>query len=72
LLCLSPGLTVPSHPHPVFEITPRQLLGKAHLPTVEEGDDAGAAAYSRSSMESFSPRSPFDEPFEMLIHIIKR
>ena len=36
LLCLSPGLTVPPHSHPGFEITLQPLLGKALLPTRRE------------------------------------
>jgi len=74
LLCLSRGLTVPPHSHPGFDITLQPLKGKALLPI----DGAGEITLSAGQIlfvdgaASFSPRNPFDEDFEMLIHLVKR
>ena len=74
LLCLSPGLTVPPHSHPGFEITLQPLLGKALLPTGDGNEivlEPGRIVFVDGA-QSFSPRNPFDEPFQMLIHLVKR
>ena len=74
LLCLSRGLTVPPHSHPGFEITLQPLKGKAILP-VDEGKEItlvpGQIIFVDGAI-SFSPRNPFEEDFEMLIHLVKR
>jgi quercetin dioxygenase-like cupin family protein len=74
LLCLSAGLTVPPHSHPGFDITLQPLKGKAILPT-EGGMEITlkpGEAYFLDGAISFNPRNPFEEDFEMLIHLIKR
>jgi quercetin dioxygenase-like cupin family protein len=74
LLCLSAGLTVPPHSHPGFDITLQPLKGKALLP-VDGGKEVellpGQIFFVDGAM-SFSPHNPFDEDFEMLIHLVKR
>jgi quercetin dioxygenase-like cupin family protein len=74
LLCLSGGLTVPPHSHPGFDVTLQPLKGKAILPV-----DGGKAItlipgelLFVDGAASFSPRNPFDEDFEMLIHMVRR
>ena len=74
LLCLSAGLTVPPHSHPGFEITLQPLKGKALLP-IEGGADViltPGEFYTVDGSISFNPRNPFQEDFEMLIHLIKK
>jgi quercetin dioxygenase-like cupin family protein len=74
LLCLSPGLTVPPHTHPGFEVTLQPLRGKAVLPTADGGDlvlEPGRI-YLVDGAQSFNPKNPYAEPFQMLIHLIKR
>src|SRR5688572_20218674 len=74
LLCLSGGLTVPPHSHPGFDITLQPLKGKAVLP-IDGGKEIalvpGQIVIVDGAM-SFNPRNPFDEDFEMLIHLVKR
>jgi len=74
LLCLSAGLTVPPHSHPEFEITLQPLKGKAILP-LDNGKEImlipGEVLFVDGAI-SFNPRNPFEEDFEMLIHLIKR
>jgi quercetin dioxygenase-like cupin family protein len=74
LLCLSAGLAVPPHAHPGFDVTLQPLKGKALLP-VEGGEDVtlvpGEIVFADGA-SSFSPKNPFDEDFEMLIHLIRR
>ena len=73
LLCLSSGLTVPPHSHPGFEITLQPLKGKALLPiNGEEIMLVPGEIFFVDGEVSFSPRNPFDENFEMLIHLIER
>ncbi len=74
LLCLSGGLTVPSHSHPGFEITLQPLKGKAILPIDGEKDImlVPGQIFFVDGAISFSPRNPFDEDFEMLIHLVRR
>jgi len=74
LLCLSAGLTVPPHSHPGFEITLLPLRGKAILPidNSKEITLIPGEVFLVDGAISFSPRNPFDEDFEMLIHLIKR
>jgi quercetin dioxygenase-like cupin family protein len=74
LLCLSGGLTVPPHSHPGFDVTLQPLKGKAILPT-----DGGTEItlipgemFFVDGAASFSPSNPFDEDFEMLIHLVRR
>lgn len=74
LLCLSPGLTVPPHSHPGFEVTLQPLSGKALLPVADGREvtlEPGRITFVDGA-ESFSPRNPFPEPFQMLIHLVKR
>jgi quercetin dioxygenase-like cupin family protein len=74
LLCLSAGLTVPPHSHPGFEVTLQPLRGKSILP-IDGGKEIilePGEVYFVDGAVSFSPRNPFDEDFEMLIHLIKR
>ena len=74
LLCLSRGLTVPPHSHPGFEVTLQPLRGKAILP-IDDGTEITLTAgeiFFADGASSFSPKNPFDEDFEMLIHLIKR
>jgi len=74
LLCLSAGLTVPPHSHPGFEITLQPLKGKAIL-QLEDGKEITlmpGEVYFVDGAISFNPRNPFEEDFEMLIHLIKR
>ena len=74
LLCLSPGLTVPPHSHPGFEITLQPLRGKAVMSTPEGVDIElqPGEIYFTDGAASFSPRNPFGEEFEMLIHLVKK
>ncbi len=74
LLCLSAGLNVPTHSHPGFEVTLQPLKGKAIL-TIEEGKEITlmpGEVYFLDGAFPFNPRNPFDEDFEMLIHLIKK
>ena len=74
LLCLSGGLTVPPHSHPGFEITLQPLKAKAILP-MDEGKEitlVPGQIFFVDGAISFSPRNPFEEDFEMLIHLVKR
>ena len=74
LLCLSGGLTVPPHSHPGFEVTLQPLRGKAILP-IDGGNEITlipGEIYFADGAISFSPKNPFDEDFEMLIHLVKR
>ena len=74
LLCLSAGLTVPPHSHPGFDITLQPLKGRAILP-LDGGEEInlvpGHILFVDGAL-SFSPRNPFDEDFEMLIHLVLR
>lgn len=74
LLCLSAGLVVPPHSHPGFDITLQVLKGKAILPVGGENEITlkPGEVYFMDGAISFNPRNPFDEDFEMLIHLIKR
>jgi quercetin dioxygenase-like cupin family protein len=74
LLCLGPGLDVPPHSHPGFEITLQPLLGRAVLPMSDGKElvlEPGRILFVDGA-ESFSPRNPSGEPFQMLIHLVKR
>jgi len=74
LLCLSPGLSVPPHSHPGFEITLQPLSGKALLPTAEGGEaslEPGRIVFVDGGQD-FNPRNPYSEPFQMLIHLVKK
>jgi quercetin dioxygenase-like cupin family protein len=74
LLCLSAGLTVPPHSHPEFEITLQPLKGKAMLP-IDGGTEVplvpGQILFLDGAL-SFGIRNPFEDDFEMLIHLVKR
>ena len=74
LLCLSAGLTVPPHSHPGFEVTLQPLKGKAVLRTADGKEITllPGEIYFADGADSFSPENPFDQDFEMLIHLIKR
>jgi len=74
LLCLSPGIAVPPHSHPGFEVTLQPLRGKAVLPAADGTElvlEAGRI-YFVDGAESFSPKNRFAEPFQMLIHLVKK
>ena len=74
LLCLSAGLSVPPHSHPGFEVTLQPLKGKAILPIDGEKEimlNAGEIYFIDGAV-SFSPRNPFDEDFQMLIHLVRQ
>jgi quercetin dioxygenase-like cupin family protein len=74
LLCLSPGLGVPPHSHPGFDVTLQPLLGKAVLPGAggQELVLEPGRLYFAEGTESFNPTNPYAEPFQMLIHLVKR
>lgn len=74
LLCLSAGLSVPPHSHPGFEVTLQPLLGRAVLPGeggMELVLEPGRLYFVDGAL-SFNPRNPYAEPFQMLIHLVKR
>lgn len=74
LLCLAPGLTVTPHSHPGFEVTLQPLRGKAKL-TLEGGEEVTleqGSIYLAPGEGTFSPRNPYVEPFQMLIHLVKK
>lgn len=74
LLCLTPGLAVPPHTHPGFEITLQPLRGKALLPMPDGGElvlEPGRI-YFVDGAHSFSPDNRHAEPFQMLIHLVKK
>ncbi len=74
LLCLPAGVSVPPHSHPGFEVTLQPLKGKAILPA-EGGQEVvlepGRIHFADGAL-SFNPRNPYGEPFQMLIHLVKR
>ena len=74
LLCLSPGLAVPPHSHPGFEITLQPLRGKALLPVQgkEEILLVPGEVFFVDDATTFNPRNPFEEDFVMLIHLVKK
>ena len=75
LLCLSAGLSVPPHSHPGFEITLQPLCGKAVLPTGEGNEmvlKPGEIYFFADGAKTFNPKNPFSEPFQMLIHLVKK
>ena len=74
LLCLSAGLSVPPHTHPGFEVTLQPLRGKAVLPTEDGGEVVlePGQIYFVDGARSFNPTNPHAEPFQMLIHLVKR
>jgi quercetin dioxygenase-like cupin family protein len=74
LLCLSGGLTVPPHTHPGFEVTLQPLQGRAVLPMPDgpELELEPGRIYWVDGAQSFSPRNPHSEPFQMLIHLVKK
>ena len=74
LLCLPAGLAVPPHSHPGFEITLQPLCGKAVLPS-DDGKELvlePGRLYFVDGARNFNPRNPHAEPFQMLIHLIKK
>jgi quercetin dioxygenase-like cupin family protein len=74
LLCLAGGLTVPPHSHPGFDVTLQPLKGKAILP-IESGKEitlVPGEIWFVDGATSFSPRNPFDDDFELLIHLVRR
>jgi len=74
LLCLSGGLTVPPHSHPGFDVTLQPLKGKAILPMdgAREITLIPGEILFVDGATSFNPSNPFDEDFEMLIHLVRR
>ena len=66
--------TVPPHSHPGFEITLQPVKGKAILPLADgrEITLAPGEVLFVDGAASFNLRNPFDEDFEMLIHLIKK
>ncbi len=74
LLCLASGQEVLPHRHPGFEITLQPLRGKAELP-LPDGTKALLTPGMFIAVEDgdfpFNPSNPFEENFEMLIHLIK-
>jgi quercetin dioxygenase-like cupin family protein len=74
LLCLGPGLSVPPHSHPGFEITLQPLRGRAvmQVPDGAEVELKPGEIYFADGALSFHPRNPFGEEFEMLIHLVKK
>jgi len=74
LLCLSAGLAVPPHTHPGFEVTLQPLRGKAVLPTADGSELAlePGRLYCLDGAQSFNPKNPHPEPFQMLIHLVKK
>jgi quercetin dioxygenase-like cupin family protein len=74
LLCLSAGLAVPPHTHPGFEITLQPLRGRAVLPA-EDGSEMllePGRIYFVDGAQSFNPKNAHTEPFQMLIHLIRK
>jgi quercetin dioxygenase-like cupin family protein len=74
LLCLSAGLTVTPHSHPGFEVTLQPIKGKGLLP-LEDGKEITLSPGEIVFMDgaaSFSPRNPFNEDFQLLIHLVKK
>jgi len=74
LLCLAPGTGVPSHSHEGFEVTLVPLAGKAVAPKADGTDvllEPGQVYFAEGS-GSFGFQNPHPEPFQMLIHLIKK
>jgi quercetin dioxygenase-like cupin family protein len=74
LLCLSPGAEVPGHSHEGFEVTLVPLSGKAVAPKSDGSElalEPGQVHFAEGS-ESFGFRNPHPEPFQMLIHLIRK
>ena len=74
LLCLSPGVSVPPHSHPGHEITLQPLRGKAKFPlgmgqeiTLQPGE-----IFFLDGAISLNIKNPFEEDFQMLIHLVKK
>ena len=74
LLCLAAGQEVPPHRHPGFEITLQPLRGQAELP-MPDGSTALLKPGMFIAVEDgdfpFNPSNPFEENFEMLIHLVE-
>ena len=73
LLCLLPGGAVPNHTHEGFEVTLVPLRGKAAVARAD-GDDQvlePGQVHCAKGAETFGFRNPHDEPFQMLIHLVK-
>jgi quercetin dioxygenase-like cupin family protein len=74
LLCLAPGTAAPPHSHPGFEVTLQPLRGKAAFRT-ESGEEVilePGAIYFAQGEGTFNPRNSYSEPFQMLIHLVKK
>ena len=74
LLCLAPGARVPSHSHEGFEVTLVPLAGKAVAPEADGTEvvlEPGRVHFAEGS-GSFGFQNPHAEPFQMLIHLIKK
>ena len=74
LLCLAPGTSVPSHGHEGFEVTLVPLAGKGVAPK-EDGTELAlepGQVHFAGGSETFGFRNPHPEPFQMLIHLVKK
>jgi quercetin dioxygenase-like cupin family protein len=74
LLCLAPGTAAPPHSHPGFEVSLQPLRGRAIF-QVEGGEEVilePGAIYFAQGEGTFNPRNPHAEPFQMLIHLVKK
>ena len=74
LLCLSIGAIVPPHSHPGYEVTLQPLKGKAKFPMgmnqemlLQPGE-----FYFMDGETSIYLKNPFEENFQMLIHLVKK
>lgn len=75
LLCLSPGLSVPPHTHPGFEITLQPLRGRGVMPAPDGSEvelKPGEVYFFADGAFSFNPKNPYLEEFVMLIHLVKK
>ncbi|MFI5252200.1 MAG: cupin domain-containing protein [Bacteroidota bacterium] len=74
MLCLSPGASEPPHSHPGYELSLMPLKGRGKLPLglkqeilLQPGE-----IYLVDGGMSFNPKNPFEEDFEMLVHLVKK
>lgn len=73
LLCLAPGGAVPVHGHAGFEVTLQPLQGRGEL---TDGDGRQTEllpgqVHLADGSESFGFKNPHEEPFQLLIHLVK-
>lgn len=74
LLCLAPGTQAPPHTHVGFEVTLQPLVGRGVLPMADGAELAllPGRVHLVDGAISFNPRNPYDEPFQMLIHLVRK